>query len=397
MAGRHRGSQLAESGSTLVRAGRRITIGEGCETMVRTAERREHNKHRKSPTDASVVAGTGPTGLGVPRLAQKIPTVLRSPGRDIGLARLALLMLDSGMIPEADMVRSRRRLEAICANRFASWIASRLGKLKVFSPNFTMIVQPADDDSKEGGLCLAWGASKVETILVGPAMRALAFVHPRLPGTVLAAVRRAGWNSIPVFGFDEQLDICEGFLWGGAEDAAEYAEQMEMDEDEAKAFVEAVISRDQVTAQTPLPVFSSWRHRLRSPRRLGALRSEADDLPIRRVIELTMTLANAPMVGMMAEFHQAVAQEAGDFIGHGAILRWSESDLTPDVYQQFGEYLYNNGCGVEDACVCHLSLVDHSEFQHYMREFARSLETLQVLDELLWLLCAEEWSSYPHH
>lgn len=341
------------------------------------------------------MATTGAAALSVPRVPATIPSTLRSPGRDAIVARLALMMLESGMIPDARMIRSRRRLERICTDCFSSWIGSRLGELKVFSPNFALVLRPYDR-SPGGDLCLAWGADGVEAVVIGPAMRILAHHHPRLPGTVLSAIRRAGWHSIPVFGFDDQLDVCESYLWGGAEDAAEYAQDVGMDEDEAAAFLESAIKRQDVVAQTPPEAFRFWRNRFRSPRRLAALQEELADFPLQRVIELTLKLATAPAVDMVAAFLRSVAEEGGDFIGHGALMRWSEYDLTAEVYQLHGEYLYNSGCAVEDACAHYMSLGDLPAFQSCLDGLARSLEILRTLDELLWLLCAEEWSSYPN-
>lgn len=362
--------------------------------MVRAFERRGNAGAREPAAVTSVMAATGAAALGVPRVPATIPSTLRSPGRDAVVARLALLMLESGMIPETRMIRSRHRLERICIDCFSSWIRTRLGKLKVFSPNFALVLRPYDR-SAGGDLCLAWGSDGVEAVVIGPAMRVLAHRHPRLPGTVLSAIRRAGWHSIPVFGFDDQLDVCESYLWGGAEDAAEYAQDVGMDEDEAAAFLESAIKRKDVVTQTPPEAFRFWRNRFRSPRRLATLQGELGDLPLQRVIELTLELATTPAVDLVTEFHRSVAEQGADFIGHGALLRWSESDLTPDVYQLHGEYLYNSGCAVHDACVHYSDLGDLTAFQSCLDGLARTLEILRTLDELLWLLCAEEWSSYP--
>lgn len=341
------------------------------------------------------MASSGVPFLGRAAISGEVPATLRSGSDQALVARLALLMLDHGVIPPQRWMRSARRLENICTTSFAEWVEHRVGALRVLDLWFGATLSSSkSDESAMGNLWIGWGAGKRAMLTIGPAIRALTNVHPRLPGAILSAIHKAGWNSIPVVGFDDQLHLAECYIWGGAEDADEHADDWGMTDEQKVEYLESTITRRDILERTPESAFSYFRRPLKS-RSLGSVQRATEEFPVRRIIELAREIGRMQDVTMLREFHRNAAENGDEFVGHGAILRWSDDDLTPDVFQIIGQYAYDSGISQEDCCTVSLQLDDTKEFGWFLGELSAALDAMRRLDELLWLLSAEEWSSYP--
>lgn len=323
--------------------------------------------------------------------------MLRSASANWLVSRLAILMLDGGMIPPQRWTRSLRQLESICSASFAEWIEQRVGRLQVLEPRFGATIMGRHvhaPDASDGQLWIGWSADTTQSVTIGPAIRALADVHPCLPGTVLSAINKAGWDSIPVVCFDDQLYLSECYIWGGASDADECADEWGMSEEEKADFVASHITRSEILNRTPEFAFAFGKARFGSHRSLERLGRAATELPVRRVVELVCEIERMKPIGMVRDFLRTASEEGGDFVGYGAVLRWSDDDLTPDVFQAVGESAYESGCGQEECCVRCLRLDDAEAFMAFLEDLSAVLDAMRRLDELLWVLSAEEWSSY---
>lgn len=320
--------------------------------------------------------------------------MLGSPSRHQMLARLALLMLDSGMIPPKRWTRSVRNLEAICTKSFVAWVEQRLGTLRVLNPSFWATVREPSEGAAESGLWIGWCCDDTSFLTIGPAIRAFADLHPRLPATVLAAINKAGWNSIPVFCFDDQLSVCECYMWGGEEDATQYADGLGMKGEAKEGYLSSVIKRADILERTPEEVFTYWKKQFKSARRLTQIGRGQADFMLRRIIELTTVLRRMDDIELVRNFHREAAESGEDFVGHGVVLRWSSEDFTPDVFQAVGQSAYDSGCGHDECCVHEQALDDYDSFKSFVTGLSSAIDTMRALDELLWLLSAEEWSSY---
>lgn len=337
--------------------------------------------------------------LGRAAISGDVPTVLHSASPKRLFSRLAMLMLDVGMIPPARWTRSVLRLESICSASFAEWIERRVGRLQVFEPRFGASIGGhhalAAEAPDDGQLWIGWSAETTKSVTIGPALRTLAEIHPGLPGTVLFAINKAGWDSIPVVCFDDQLYLAECCIWGGASDADECADDWGMGEEEKAEFVASHITRGEILERTPEFAFAYSKTRLKSHESLERLARAATELPVRRVIELAREIERMKPVEMVRDFQRNASEEGGDFVGYGAALRWSDEDLTLDVFQAVSQSAYESGCGHEECCVQCLRLDDSEAFVALLIELSAALDAMRCLDELLWLLSAEEWSSYP--
>ncbi len=320
-----------------------------------------------------------------------VPTRLRSATTPALLSRLALLMLDAGLIPPQRWVRAKADLDSVCTDSLTDWIEQRTGTLQVLKPCFGATVERVHGG--EGSVNIAFAAEVTECIEVGAAMTALAALDPRLPGTVLSAIRKAGWNSIPVFSFDDQIDFCECYLWGGESSEVEYAQAYGLDGEDREDFLASIIRREDILDATPTEAFAYYRSRFRSELALARLRNTVQCFAVRRVLELVREIEDIGDVDMVRSFQREASEEGHDFVGFGTVLRWNAADFTVDVLDHMQQMGYESGTGFEDCCVQCLSLDDAPAFAAFLDELSRVLRHMRCLDELLWLLCAEEWSS----
>lgn len=323
-----------------------------------------------------------------------VPTRLRSATSAALLSRFALLMLDTGLIPPHRWVRSKAGLASICTASLTDWIEQRTGPLQVLKPCFLAMVERGHGgEGGAGRVTVAFAAEVINCIEVGAAMTALAALDPRLPGTVLSAIRKAGWNSIPVFSFDDQIDFCECYLWGGESSEIEYAQACGIDGEDRDDFLASTIRRADILGATPTEAFEYYRTRFRSELALARLRNAVPCFPVRRVLELVREITALGDVDMVRSFHREASEEGHDFVGFGTVLRWGAADRTVDVLDRMQQMGFESGTGFEDCCVQCLSLDDAPAFAAFLGELSRVLHCMRCLDELLWLLCAEEWSS----
>ena len=332
--------------------------------------------------------------IGRAEIGAAVPTRLRSATPNSLLSRFALLLLETGLIPPQRWVRSKARLASVCTDSLTDWIEQRTGTLQVLKPCFGATVERGHGGEGDAGrLTVAWAAEVINCIEIGAGMTALAAMNPRLPGTVLSAIRMAGWNSIPVFSFDDQIDFCQCYLWGGENSEVEYAEACGIDGEDREDFLASTIRRGDILGATLAEAFEYCRRQFPSERSLARFHNAVQSFPVRRILQLVREIRAIGEVDMVRSFHREASEEGGDFVGFGTVLRWHGADSTVDVLDRLQQMEFESGTGFEDCCVQCLPLDDADAFAACLGELSRVLRHMRCLDELLWLLCAEEWSS----
>lgn len=350
---------------------------------------------RGQPANRGRLAMADAPFVGRAEISAAVPTRLRSSTPTALLSRFALLLLETGLIPPQRWVRSKARLASICTESLSDWIEQRTGTLQVLKACFGATVERDHGGEGDAGrVTVAWAAEAINCIEIGAAMTALAAINPRLPGTVLSAIRMAGWNSIPVFAFDDQIDFCECYLWGGENSEVEYAEAYGIHHEDIADFLESTIRRGDILGATPAEAFEYCRRQFPSERSLARFHNAVESVPVRRILELVREIRAIGEVDMVRSFHRAASEEGGDFVGFGAVLRWNGADRTVDVLDRLQQMEFESGTGFEECGVQYLPLRDAEAFASFLGDLSRVLRHMRCLDELLWLLCAEEWSSY---
>ncbi|MBK6974693.1 MAG: PRTRC system protein F [Sterolibacteriaceae bacterium] len=326
-------------------------------------------------------------------LADGVPAQLTCRHDGAGVARFALLLLDTGILPPKRWVRSERRLKQACAESFSEWIGTQTGPLQVLQPRFgAQIRVHMGSGGPEHSLTLGWASDKTAWITIGPCIRVLEALHPGLGRTVMHALHRGGFNSIPIFSFDYQLDICECYFWGGCTSEREYLEAFGLDEDEAEGYLSEVLSREDVLRETPEDVFRQMRGPAIPDESLREIADGSLLYAVRRIAELLLDVGRIGTVGIAEGFHDHHRDQGGEFVGFGAIVQWSDSDLTGEVAERYGGAACESGTDYWDAGSVGVDIEDSEDFARTLDELRPMLRLIRILDELLWLASDPEWS-----
>lgn len=333
------------------------------------------------------------TALGRTVFADDVPAQLTCRHDDAGVARFALLLLDAGILPPKRWVRSARRLKQACAESFSAWIEAETGPLQVLHPGFgAQIGGYMGSGEPDYSLTLGWASNETAWITIGPCIRVLEGLHPGLGRTVMHTLHQGGFNSIPLFSFDYQLDICECYFWGGCASEREYVEDFGLDEDEAEGYLSEVLSREDVFRETPEDVLRQMRGPDLPDESLWQIADDSLHCAVRRIAELLLDVGSIGTVGIAKAFHDHCRDLSGEFVGFGAIVQWSDSDLTGEVAERFCQQEYESGTGYTDAGSVGVDLEDSEGFARTLDELRQMLRLIRTLDELLWLASDPEWS-----
>jgi PRTRC genetic system protein F len=317
-----------------------------------------------------------------------VPHVLqRNP--DSQIASLALLLLDAGLLRSEQMQRRRRSLARVCQQALDAWLRAQQAGLRIFRPKLSVSVSALDhgertpNDLPRFGLACEWYATDAETFVVGPAITRLEAAYPGLGGTALQAIRGHGWSSIPVFLCDEQLGIASYTMWGGAESVEDYIEECGLDDEDAKDLRERALSRADIVARTPEWVLSfSGKHCL-SDAALKRITKHGGDGLCRSVARVILALRRAQEP---YNYLRDAQENGGEFVGFGAVLRWSADDYTGHLLEALWQLVQDGGEGFE-SCGYHGQSIDNvDDFVQFLASLKVTFATLRLLDQLIALL-----------
>lgn len=309
---------------------------------------------------------------------------------DWQIASLALLLLDAGVLPDAALRRSRAQLANTCRKSLEAWIAQHCADLRVFKPRVCLSVGgnhndvgSAQDVNQPLTLRMEWYATDPQSLIVGPAIAKLQDMHRGLGGTAMQAIRAHGWSSIPVFTFDDQIDVASHTLWGGADSIDGHVKDYELDAEEAAQMRESCIDRHDIVERTPEWVFSFRDANLLKDRALQRIANRSTDPLSKAVARAIVALRAAPEP---YPYLRDAMENEGEFVGFGGMLRWSADDLTPTVLDALWEQAQNSGEGFE-ACGFHAQAIDDvAALRQWMANLTAMFRTVRLLDQLIALL-----------
>lgn len=318
-----------------------------------------------------------------------MPVVLqRDPYTQI--ASLALLLFDAGLLPDDALQRRRAQLPKTCQKALDVWLQQQCAGLRVFKPRVCLSVGGnhndmgfAQDANQPLTLRIEWYATDPQYLVVGPSVSRLEAMHRRLGSTVMWAISSHGWCSIPVFTFDDQIDVASFTLWGGADSIDDHVKDYGLDAEEAELMRESCIDRSDILERTPPWVFLFRSDDALKDRALRHIAKHSAD-------PLANAVANA-LLAMRAvpepyPYLREARENEGEFVGFGAVLRWSEEDLTPTVLEALWEQAQNSGEGFE-SCGFHVQAIDDVDaLRQWISNLTTMFRTLRLLDELIALL-----------
>ena len=327
--------------------------------------------------------------LSRPRIAAEVPIRLQ-PNPDQSIAALALLLLDAGVLRDCDLKRRRTWLANTCQKALAAWAAKHSEVLRIFKPvlSFRIGDQPYPGESSRKAndalpLHVEWYASEPQHLIVGPAIAHLENMHGGLGRTVIRCISYYGWRSVPVFTFDDQLNVASHCLWGGAENIDEYVESYGLEDDDAAQVRENCIDRHHILEHTPAWVFSGNGAHQPSDRALRRIAKRSPDAFCQNVVRALLELQATPP---SADFMQDLMDTEGEFIGFGAVLRWSEADHTDTVLEALCDEALNSGVSFE-LCGYHAQPVDDvAGFRQWLAALTDHFASVRRLDALIAIL-----------
>jgi PRTRC genetic system protein F len=220
-------------------------------------------------------------------------------------------------------------------------------------------------------------------MIVGPAVSRLEELHRGLGGTAMRAIGTHSWNCVPVFPFDDQISVASHTLWGGAESIDEHVKDYDLDAEEAAQMRESCIDRADILERTPQWVFSFRDANILKDRTLQRIVKRSADPLSQAVASAIIALRAAPEP---YPYLRDIMENEGEFVGFGAVLRWSADDLTPTILDALWEQAQNSGEGFE-ACGFHAQAIDDVDaLRQWMTNLTAMFRTLRLLDELIALL-----------
>ena len=331
------------------------------------------------------VAAPAPGLLKRPVFGPDVPASIH-PNPLSNTAALALLLLDAGVLTEAEWRCSRRKLSAQCQSALTRWISERTNGLRCIQPKFELsigqIFRDVLTNHPPSFLRVVWFSLDSDQYVVGPQVERLETIKRGFGLAALRALSRYSWLSFPMMLCQHQLAIAQGLFWGGEENIEDYIESMELDPENAEEFRKNSISEADILATTPEWLLKSYLTKTPSPRTLRQIECRSEEPLAVAVAQVLRQLAAAPELPNPHDY----LSEDGDFYGFSAFVRWSHDDYTIDLAEHMADDAINAGVGY-DICGMHeQSVNDLTEFRSWMSFIDNLMTVTRLVDHLLWLL-----------
>lgn len=306
--------------------------------------------------------GGGACGAGVlplPRLAASVPRKL-VPGR-LGAANAAIsrFLLDAKAFRDADLPASFDDSLRACEQALRKWVAREIGPLRCLRPAFHMQVLDSagnyidlhrNGNGRElpayAAVEISWSEASVQEWPVGARLDELEAACPGLGATVLHVLHRQSLHAYPLFTPTVAREAASWVYWYG-EDDEETALDMQCGDDENER---ESVRAEMVTRDLFDDAFPAWARTwpARAIRKDGPAGWQAIDL--RRALPLLKDPRQRSIVANAIALARLRLKEAfrcdadGEFVGFGAVLSWSESDLTTRVFDDLMQQAHEAEC-----------------------------------------------------
>lgn len=282
------------------------------------------------------------------------------PGR-LGAANAAItrFLLDAKAFAEADVPNAFDDSMRACEQALSRWIARQIGPLRCLRPSFHMQVLDSHGNyidghrsgdrgelPEYGGVEISWSEAGVQEWPVGEKLQALEAVCSGLGATVLHVLHRQSLHAYPLFTPEVACDAASWVYWYGEEDK-ETALDMQCGEDEAER---DAARAEMVTRDLLDDAFPQWARTWpgRRERDTGHLGWQTIDL--RRALlgvadpRLRSIVTDAIALARLRIENGFRCDCDGEFVGFGAVLSWSESDLTTRIFDDLMQHAHEGEC-----------------------------------------------------
>jgi PRTRC genetic system protein F len=343
--------------------------------------------------------------LALPRLAESVPRKI-VPGR-LGAANASIsrFLLDARAFRDSDLPESFDDSMRACEQALAKWIAREIGPLRCLRPSFHMqvlnglgnYVDPhhkviGREPSGYGGVEISWCEASVQEWPVGRRLDELESALPGLGATVLHVLHRQSLRAYPIFTPEVACDVASWVYWYGEEDE-ETALDMHCggDEAEREAARAEMVSRDLLDDAFPAWA-RTWPGRRSREREPAGLKT----IDLRKALP---RLADPRQRGIVADAialaRLHIADEFrcdcdGEFVGFGAVLSWSESDLTIRVFDDLMQQAHEGDC-YDRMGEVQIALNMPSALKKWQQAMRPRFKAIGLIDRLIGALSGRDW------
>lgn len=330
--------------------------------------------------------------LSLPRLSAAVPRTIVPTELASANAAVARFLIEAGAVREADIPDTWDDAMRVCECALDAWVKREIGPLHCLSPGFAMVAINADGTSRwtqtsrpprYSGVDLYWFEVREHEWPIGEGMAALERASPGLGAAVLQVLREKSRFVYPIFTPDIACDVASYVYWCG-EDNEEAALDMNAGDDPQDR---AAMREDMVTREMLDEAYPEWARRW--PRRQGgnkrplslraAMRRPTDPMS-ERIAADALALSRLKIED---EFRPEIDAE---YIGFGAVLSWSEGDVTTRIYDDLLNLAHQS-----EFCdrIGELSIA--LDMPHGMRNWQRAMRTrfkaIGLIDHLIHQLC----------
>jgi PRTRC genetic system protein F len=335
--------------------------------------------------------------LVLPRLAASVPRKL-VPGR-LGAANAAItrFLLDAKAFDEGDVPPSFDDSMRACEQALSRWIARRIGPLRCLRPRFEMQVLDSHGNCIDrncsgargewpayGGVEISWGEAEVHEWPIGRRLLELEALLAGLGATVLHVLHRQSLRAYPLFTPAVACDAASWVYWCGEEDEDTALDMQCGDDEDAREAARAeMVSRDVLD-----DAFPAWARTWPGRRMKNSPQQPWATIDLRRAATQLADSRQRAIVGdaiALARLHIADDFRCdcdGEFVGFGAVLSWTEGDLTTRVFDDLMQHAQEGEC-----CDCmgeqRMALSAPAAMTQWQRAMRPRFKAIALIDRLI--------------
>lgn len=328
----------------------------------------------------------------LPSIDPSIPcTLVPQASRRRG-ALLARTLIRAGAF-DAALMPSRPGPDHIktCQTVLEGWVRRELGALRMLRPYFGMHLRETGNDASQavGPACLIeWGGESFGVRCVGPALECLERHRPRLGRTVLRALERYAFRTLPIYTPAVVMECASDVYWyGECDEEMALEEACGDDAEERKSMRDSMVTRAMFDSTFPCWALEG-RTRLLGRRTLLQIAESASDRRIASVIESVLGLLAMNPPGYDWAFRE------GRFVGYSGVLAWGrEDELTCRVLDDYEQMVSESGDYFETCGELTIAVEDHETFARWFDAMRPWCRATRALDGLIWQICEGDWSA----
>jgi len=341
--------------------------------------------------------------LALPRIGAQVPRSI-VPGPLLAAnATVSRFLIEAEAFEETDIPAFWSDSLSACQQALDHWIKRQIGPLHCLNPRFGLHLLSRDGDyhSTFGSqpkrhfdveaVEASWGEYHEQEWAVGEGLAALSRCVPGLGHVVLHVLRRQSAWVYPVFSPDIACDVATYLYWCGEDDEKIALDMNCGDDEEAReAMREEMVSK--ATLEAAYPAWARrWPRGMELPQCARILRravkrlGKPGDMTAKALAEDALALVS---LDLDDSFRPDID---GEFVGFGAVLSWTEGDVTTRIYDDLLN-LAHQGEYSETMGEVRVPLDDPGAFAAWQWAMADRFEAIRRIDALIHRLSAGDWS-----